>query len=456
MIREAAMPIPQMTRRRSTSGRKRGGPAALITGVVLASALLTAQTDRLPEMAADRIASPPTQKRLDAGPWFLDTFEYRIRVVRLATLDRPWSIAFLPDGAMLVTERRGRLRIIRNGTLDPAPIPGAPAVLIRGLDGLLDIALHPSFAENRFVYLTYSKPDPDGSVQTALYRARFDGKALVEGRDVFVANTPIPRTRPQSLTSRMAFGRDGMIYMTVGASDADRLKAQDPSSHRGKIVRLRDDGTVPPDNPFIGKNQFGLRYMPEIFSMGHRNAMGLAINPETGELWENENGPMGGDEINIIRAGRNYGWPFISMGRQYDGTPFPPAMDGMEQPHVHWFPNPAVSGMTFYTGDVFPKWKRNVFVGGLGGTRVERLAFTPQWEPIGVKGALGSEPLLFDLRQRIRDVRQGPDGLLYVLTDETDGAVLRIEPADVPSRAASAAAPSQEGSDTRGVVGARR
>jgi glucose/arabinose dehydrogenase len=164
--------------------------------------------------------------------------------------------------------------------------------------------------------------------------------------------------------------------------------------------------------------------------MGHRNAMGLVINPETGELWENENGPLGGAEINVILPGRNYGWPYISLGHQYDGTPFPVSMDGMEQPLVHWFPNPAVSGMTFYTGDKFPKWKRNVFVGGLVGTRIERLAFTPGWQSIGVKGSMGSEMLLYDLRQRIRDVREGPDGFLYVLTDENDGAVLRIEPAD--------------------------
>lgn len=379
---------------------------------------------------AASVQSPPTQKGLGAGPWMFDTIAHRIRVVRLATLVRPWGLAFLPDGSMLVTERPGRLRVLRNGALDPTPIAGMPKVLQSGFDGLLDVAIHPKFAENRLVYLTYSKPNADGSVQTALFRGRLEGAALVDGKDLFIANTPIPKVNQQSVTSRIVFGRDGTLFMTVGSPNQDRLKAQDPSSHRGKILRLKDDGTAPADNPFIGKAVFGIPFQPEIYSLGHRNAMGLAINPETGELWENENGPSGGDEINIILPGRNYGWPYVSLGREYDGTPMAMAQEGMEQPIFHWSPNPSVTGLTFYTGERFPKWKHSVLVGGLVGTRVDRVAFNAKWQPVGVQGALGGEMLLRELGQRIRDIRQGPDGLLYVLTDENDGAVLRIEPAN--------------------------
>jgi glucose/arabinose dehydrogenase len=320
------------------------------------------------------------------------------------------------------------LRIIRNGALDPQAVTGVPTVLTTGFDGLLDIALHPTFAENHLVYLTYSKPNNDGSVQTALFRARFDGTALREGKDIFVANSPIPKTQQQSVTSRIVFGRDGMIYMSVGSPNQDRLKAQDPSSHRGKVLRLKDDGTAPTDNPFIGKTLYGLPYQPEIFTVGHRNTMGLAINPETGELWADENGPSGGDELNILLPGRNYGWPFISLGREYDGTPMQKAQEGMEQPLFFWSPNPSVTGLTFYTGDKFPKWRRSAFIGGLVGRRMDRVTFNDKWQPVGVEGALGGEMLLGELKQRIRDVREGPDGYLYVLTDEADGAVLRIEP----------------------------
>ena len=176
--------------------------------------------------------------------------------------------------------------------------------------------------------------------------------ALVEGRDIFVGNSPIPRAQQQSVASKIVFGPDGTLYMTIGSPNQDRLKAQDPTSHRGKILRLKDDGTAPPDNPFVGKSAFGIPYQPEIFSLGHRNAMGLVFNPETHELWESENGPQTGDEINIIRPGRNYGWPLVSLGREYDGTPMRLTMDGMEDPLWYWAPNPAVTGITFYTGEV--------------------------------------------------------------------------------------------------------
>ena len=394
----------------------------------LTAAPLWAQQAKPAAPVAADVKSPVAKRTLGPGPWTLETVAYTIKVTRFATLERPWSLAFLPDGSMLVTERAGRLRIIRNGVLDPTPVPGVPKVLTTGFDGLLDIALHPKFAENRLVYLTYSKPVEDGAVQTALFRAKFDGKALVEGKDIFVANSPIPKTQQQSVTSRIVFGRDGMIYMTVGSPNQDRLKAQDPTSHRGKILRLKDDGTAPTDNPLIGKSMYGLPYQPEIFSLGHRNAMGLAVNPETGELWSNENGPSGGDELNLILPGRNYGWPIISVGREYDGTPMQKAQEGMEQPVFFWSPNPSVTGLTFYTGDKFPKWQRNAFVGGLAGRRMDRIVFNAKWQPVGVDGALGAEMLLGELKQRIRDVRQGPDGYLYVLTDEADGAILKLEP----------------------------
>jgi len=399
--------------------------------VVLTTPFTSAQQARpaAPAPVAADVKSPAAKKGLGSGPWTFETAHYAVTVTRIATLDRPWSLAFLPDGSMLVTERPGRLRIIRNGVLDPQAIPGVPQVLTTGFDGLLDVALHPKFSENGFVYLTYSKPLEDGAVQTALFRARFDGKALLEGRDIFVANTPIPKTNQQSVTSRIAFGRDGMIYMTVGTPNQDRLKAQDPQSHRGKILRLKDDGTAPPDNPFVGKTVYGLPYLPEIYTVGHRNAMGLAVNPETGELWSNENGPSSGDELNLILPGRNYGWPMISLGREYDGTPMQRAQDGMEQPVYFWSPNPSVTGLTFYTGDKFPKWKRSAFVGGLAGRRLDRVGFNERWQPVGADGAMASEMMLGELKQRVRDVRQGPDGYLYVLTDESDGAVLKIEPA---------------------------
>ncbi|HYR83119.1 MAG TPA: PQQ-dependent sugar dehydrogenase [Terriglobia bacterium] len=341
-----------------------------------------------------------------------------IRVVVVTKgLSHPWGLAFLPDGNILVTERPGRLRIIRNGALDPQPIAGVPEVRAAGLSGLMDIALHPRFAENGFVYLTYTKATPDTQTTIALSRGRWNGSALTESRDIFVAG---PGTTG---ASRIAFGRDGSLFMTTGGVNNG---AQDPNSHAGKVLRLRDDGTVPADNPFIGKPG----YKPEVYSLGHRNALGLAVHPGTGELWENENGPNGGDEVNIIKPGGNYGWPIVSYGRTYPGPrqSEQPWQPGFEQPVVFWVPSIAISGLAFYTGDRLPKWKGDVFVGGqrtgeIPGTgHLERILFNENMEE------LRRESLLVDLRQRIRDVRQGPDGLLYLLTDADDGAVLRIEP----------------------------
>lgn len=365
---------------------------------------------------------------LGNGPFVFDTAEqHKIRVSVVAKgLEHPWSLVFLPDGSMLVTERPGRLRVIhdvtRDAKLDPKPVTGVPAVRLIGNSGLMDVALHPKFAENKLVYLTYNKPGPNKTIATALARGRLENGALTEVRDIFVADW-LPEDA-NGYNSRMAFGRDGMIYVSNGASNSD--SSQDPKSHRGKIMRLRDDGTVPQDNPFVGR----AGYRPEIYSMGHRNTLGLMVHPVTGALWNNENGPNGGDEINIILPGKNYGWPVASYGRTYEGPRVSevPWREGIEQPLVFWVPSIAVAGMAVYTGDRFPAWKNNVFVGSMrtgeipGTGHLERIVFNDKTEE------LRRETMLTELHQRIREVRQGPDGLLYLLTDEDAGALLRIEP----------------------------
>jgi aldose sugar dehydrogenase len=374
---------------------------------------------------------------LPDGPIVLDTaIQHELRLVVTKGLNQPWSMAFLPGGEILVTERPGRLRIVRNGVLDPAPVKGLPAIQAAGLAGLMDIALHPRFAENKLVYLTYHKPaggvapppGPGGTPGTiTLARARWDGAALVDWQDLFSA-------LPSGNASRIAFGKDGMVYMTVGYGDTpvgnpDPAGAppQDRMSLAGKVLRLKDDGTVPPDNPFAGRSNS----RPEIFTLGHRNMLGLAVHPDTGAIWESENGPNGGDEINVLQAGRNYGWPVVNYGRFYLGPRVNNHawQEGMEDPLVFWVPAIATSGLTFYTGDRFPQWKGNVFAGGMRQGEVprsghlERIDFNEKWEE------LHRESMFWELRQRIRDVRQGPDGLLYVLTAENDGALIRMEPA---------------------------
>jgi glucose/arabinose dehydrogenase len=378
-------------------------------------------------------ADPP----LGDGPFLIESAlpQHRnLRVVVMARLEQPWSIAFLPDGAILVTERAGRLRIIRNGTLDPNPVAGVPAVRAGGLQGLMDVVLHPRFAENRWVYLAYHKPvtvpgqtTPQGGPvtegATTLARGVWNGTALTDVKDIFESGA----TRTES--SRIGFGRDGMLYMTISASGTgpDVFRSADPNDYAGKTVRLRDDGTVPPDNPFAGKPG----YKPGIYTLGHRNGHSMSLNPETGEFWVTEQGPNGGDEINILKPGADYGWPQTSHGRNYMGPRISesPYREGTQQPVVVWVPSIAVAGGTFYTGDVFAGWKRSYFVGGLreGETprtgQMQRIEFNEKWEE------LRREPMLRELKQRIRDVRQGPDGLLYVVTGEAQGALLRIEPA---------------------------
>ena len=353
-------------------------------------------------------------------PREFETSGTKFRVVPVVKdLAHAWSIAFLPDGDMLVTERPGRLRIVRKGKLDPQPISGVPEVWATGQGGLLEVLPHPRFSENQLLYLTYSKPCEKGAT-TALLRGRFDGKALTEARDLFVADNC--NTGNPHFGSKLAFARDGMLYMTVGER-GDRDRAQNLASHGGKVLRLTEDGTAPADNPFAGKP--GVK--PEIFTYGNRNAQGLAIHPESGEVWANEHGPQGGDELNILKPGKNYGWPIATYGREYapkgaiiSGRP---SREDIEEPILVWSPSIGISGMIFYTGDKFPHWKGQIFVGALSGAAVHRIGFNENG------GLLGREALLTELRQRIRDVRQGPDGYIYLAVDAPQGGILRLEPA---------------------------
>jgi glucose/arabinose dehydrogenase len=365
-------------------------------------------------------AMPP--KPLPAASFVIDTAEQgQIRVTPIKGLNRPWALVFLPNGDMLVTEKAAQVRVVRNGTVDPKPVVTVPGVSTQGTGGVQDIALHPEFARTRLVYLTYTKDLGGGRHTPALARGRLDGSALVDLTEIFVADTP---GKGPSAGCPIVFGRDGYLYMAIGGANDDI--AQRGDSHQGKMLRLRDDGTAAPGNPFAGRPGF----KPEIYTIGHRNMVGLTIHPVTGAVWQNENGPLGGDEVNILEPGANYGWPIVSLGRQYSGARVSDRFqqEGLTDPVLHWTPSIAISGMTFYTGDRFPRWKNNLFVGGLqfgripGTGQLQRVVFNENWEEVR------REAFFVDLRQRIRNVRQGPDGLLYVLTDEEDGAILRLSP----------------------------
>ncbi len=386
--------------------------------------------------------SPP----LADGPIVIDTALVRpIKITVTKGLVQPWSMAFLPDGRILVTERGGKLRIVKDGVLDPNPVEGLPPdIQAQGLAGLMDVQLHPKFAENKLVYITYHKKpkaQPGAAPPAAggrgggpagvitLARGRWDGNKLVDVKDIFTAI-------PSGNASRILFGRDGSLFMSVGYGDPPQanqgnpnpgsMPPQDPMNLAGKTLRLKDDGTVPRDNPFVGKSG----YRPEIYTLGHRNILGLAMNPDNGAIWSVENGPNGGDEVNELLPGRNYGWPVIGNGRFYLGprVSVNPYRENMEPPVAYWVPAIAPSGLTFYTGDKFPQWKNNLFVGGMRQGEVprsghlERFDFNDKWEELHREG------MLRDLQQRIRDVRQSPDGYLYLLTAENDGALMKIEP----------------------------
>jgi glucose/arabinose dehydrogenase len=388
---------------------------------------------------------PAPVDTLGAGPWdFPAGRGNRIHVsVVTKGLDHPWGIAFLPDPSTplgagglnaLVTERPGRLRQIKNGVLDPTPIGPMPQMLATGLGGLLDVSLHPRFAQNRLIYLAYSKPGPKGpgDATTAVMRAKWDGgSTLTEVKDILVADAYHGGTgSPQGLGpasgsygSRLAWDRAGFLYVSLGDRNYPPA-SQDPASHIGKILRIRDDGSVPADNPFVSRPG----YKPEIYSLGHRNPLGLYVHPVTGDLWSTEEGPQGGDELNKIEMGKNYGWPRVSLGRNYDGTRVGEGFSapGLEEPVVFWVPAIAISGLSFYDGDKFPQWKGNALVGAMRnntGQHIQRVQFNAKGEPTG------REIFLAELKQRIREVKPGPDGFIYAITDETFGAVLRIEPA---------------------------
>ena len=345
----------------------------------------------------------------------LDTRAGRVRVDIVAGgLDHPWGLEFLPSGRMLVTERPGRLRIVTQGGGKSPPLTGLPQVFAQGQGGLLDVALDPLFPSNRLVYMCYAEPGTDGA-STAVARGRFDEHQL---QDVQVIFRQLPKVvEARHFGCRLAFSPDNKLFVTL----ADRFKfwpAQDLSSHLGKIVRINPDGSVPPDNPFVGSA--GAR--PEIWSYGHRNVQGAAFHPQTGVLWTSELGPRGGDEINLARPGRNYGWPFLSWGQHYDGRDIldPPARPAQAQPIYYWNPVISPSGISFYTGDLFPGWRGNLFVAGLSANSLIRL---------GLDGerVVGEERI--GMGQRIRDVRQGPEGAVYLLTDESSGEILRLTPA---------------------------
>jgi len=393
---------------------------------VLAVALLAAVSASAHSQQAPNAVSA-------ASETILDVQGGQVRLVTVASgLVHPWSIALLPgDRSMLVAERNGRVRLIEDGALVAEPIWSAEGVTAG--NELKWLVLHPSFATNRLVYLSYPKAGERGTT-LAVARGRFDGRKLTDVREIFVADA---WETGGNLGGKILFGPDETLYVTVGDRDrlcctgtednSLRMKAQDLSSHVGKTLRIRDDGTVPPDNPFVGRA--GAK--PEIFTYGHRNGYGLAFNPETGELWQAEIGPMGGDEVNILKPGHNYGWPLVSMGRNYTGslvsdTPY--YRDGMDNARMFWVPSISPSSLLFYTGERFPQWRNNMLVGSLNGQSVQRVAFGQPSQ------AERREPLLRSLNLRIRDVQQTRDGYLYVATERqfggaaADGTILRIEP----------------------------
>jgi glucose/arabinose dehydrogenase len=353
------------------------------------------------------------------------TQEHRVRVVTLtAGLAHPWSLAFLPDGRMLVTERPGRLRVVAsNGRLDPTPVEGLPRVDAEGQGGLLDVVLHPDYARNGWIYWTYAQRDDAGLNGTELARGKLVGSP---GAYRMEQVQVLFRMQPKSsgglhFGSRLVFDRDGLLWMTLGER-GDRSRAQRLGDHGGKVIRLTQEGKPAPGNPFSA--QPGAR--PEIFSLGHRNVQGAALHPGTGELWVTEHGPQGGDELNIVRSGANYGWPVITYGVNYgigtkigEGTEKP----GLAQPQKYWIPSPALSGLAFYQGDKFPHWRGDLLLGALRGQALIRVHLDGE-------RVAGDEFMLRGHVSRVRDVRVGPDGFVYLLTDLSNGALLRLEPAD--------------------------
>ena len=358
------------------------------------------------------LLSPPL-----CGAQTVTTAEHTFRVVKIVEgLEHPWGLAFLPDGRMLITERPGRLRIVQGQKLAPQPVSGLPQTAAVGQGGLLDVAAHPRFAENGLVYISYAARG-EGGVGTEVARGRLAGSRL---EDVKVIFRQLPKSGGgRHFGSRLVFDREGYLFITLG-DRGEMERAQKPDDHAGSVIRLHDDGRIPADNPFAGKPG----WKPEKYTLGNRNMQGAALHPQTGRLWTHEHGPQGGDEVNVMRAGANYGWPVVTYGVNYgfgtkigEGTHKP----GMEQPLHYWVPSIAPSGMAFYTGDKFPRWRGDLFVGALRDELLVRLKLDGEkvvQEERLLKGALG----------RIRDVRSGPDGFLYLLNDEPRGVLARLEP----------------------------
>jgi glucose/arabinose dehydrogenase len=375
--------------------------------IVACLSLITAPACAAQEPQAGPAQRSPTPQAIDA-PLRVDT------VAR--GLEHPWALAFLPDGRILVTERPGRLRIVdRNGTLS-SPVVGVPAVVARAQGGLLDVAIDPRFADNRLVYLSYSEPADDGTSGTAVARGRLADSRL-ENVQVIYRQTPKVRSN-MHFGSRLIFDREGRLFVTQGDRYNQRPLVQNLSTTVGKVVRINADGTIPRDNPFVGRQ--GAR--PEIWSYGHRNVQAAALHPQTGLLWTVEHGARGGDELNHPEAGKNYGWPVITYGIDYSGVRIGEGTqrEGMEQPVYYWDPVIAPSGMTFYTGDAFPDWRGNAFVGSLNPGALVRLVID--------NGRVTREERYLGTVGRIRDVQQGPDGFLYLVTDADNGSVLRVSP----------------------------
>jgi glucose/arabinose dehydrogenase len=379
-----------------------------LTRFLLPAAISLAACTPSPVADAQETATPSPQPRSTPGEVTIET------VAR--GLETPWGMVFLPDGRMLVTERTGRLRIVRaDGTLS-APLTGVPETQARGQGGLLDVELDPDFRTNRWVYLSYAEPG-EGGAGTSVARGKFTETGLTDVEVIYRQRPKVEGTG--HFGSRLVFARDGALFITQGDRQAYRERAQDLRQGLGKLVRIRPDGAIPPDNPFVGRSDA----LPEIWSYGHRNIQGAALHPETGALWTIEHGARGGDELNHPEPGRNYGWPVITYGRDYSGFKIGEgtAKSGMEQPVYYWDPVIAPSGMIFYTGDRYPGWKGSILVGSLTPGALVRLE---------VQGSrvVRETRYLGELRERIRDVVQGPDGYVYLLTDSREGRVLRVLP----------------------------
>ncbi|MBZ2188713.1 PQQ-dependent sugar dehydrogenase [Alcanivorax sp. JB21] len=359
------------------------------------------------------------------------TSDYHDFVVEVLAsgLDHPWSIAFLPNGDKLITERSGQLRRMRGGTLLGKPLSGVPTVVAENQGGLMEVTLHPDFDNNRMLYLSYAKACDQGGATTAVGRGTLNDEGINDFQDIFVADACATGGRHHA--GKLLFDRAGYLFVTVGDRGQD-ARAQDPSDHVGVTLRLHDDGSIPDDNPFVGDAQKA----DAIWSYGHRNAQGMALHPDTGEVWQHEHGPRGGDEINLIFPGLNYGWPTITHGVEYSGAHIgPDEKDGLVSPLKHWTPSIAPSGMAFYDGEAFPDWRGDIFVGALAGEHIARVRFEGTVDSAapgdlregGIR-EVEEERLLEETGLRFRDVRTGPDGLIYLLTDSSNGKLLRISP----------------------------